>query len=187
MIAIKHRIRQHAQAEIFKSGFRFTMADIARGCGVSTKTLYEWYPSKEELIRDLVEQAIQEIKEREKAILADQTLPVMDRLRALLVLLPQDFQYYDRIRLYELNRYYPDVWEALNHFMNEQWEGVKQTLAEAQAQGLLRPFSVPLFIQVYLGGLNRLMEDTPERQMGLTLKEMLDELVDMIVNGIRVR
>lgn len=178
---------QQAQQEIFRSGFRFTIADIARQCGVSTKTIYEWYSSKEELIHDMVQQAIDEIKKREQAIIHDQTLNTMDKLRALLVLLPQDFQFFDIKRLFELQRYYPEVWKYLNSFMEEQWDGVKQIVAVAQAEGLLGTFNEELFIQLYIGGLNRLMEQASVNQVGLTLGEALDEMVDIMINGIRLR
>ncbi|MCR8645421.1 TetR/AcrR family transcriptional regulator [Paenibacillus sp. N1-5-1-14] len=184
---MRQKIMLHAKQEIFKSGFRFTMADIARQCGVSTKTIYECFSSKEELIRDLVQQAIDEIKEREQIIIHDQTLTTMDKLKALLVLLPQDFQFFDIKRLYELQRYYSEVWEYLNTFMEEQWDGVDQIVAEAQAEGLLGTFNRALFIQLYIGGLNRLMEQASVDQIGLTLREALYEMVEIMINGIKMR
>ncbi|WP_314590028.1 TetR/AcrR family transcriptional regulator [Paenibacillus terrigena] len=184
---MKKRIMQQAQQEIYKSGFRFTMADMAKQCGISTKTIYQWYPSKEELIRDLVQHAIDEIKVLEQAILNDQMLNSMEKLKALLVMLPQDFQFFDMKRLYELQRYYPEVWEYLNSFMEEQWDGVDQIVAEAQTEGLLGTFNRMLFIQLYLGGLNRLMEQAYVNQIGLTIREALHEMVDMMIDGIRTR
>lgn len=184
---MKQRIMLQAQQEIFKIGFRFTMADMAKQCGISTKTIYEWYSSKEELIRDMVEQAIEEIKEREQAILKNQTLSTMDKLKALLVLLPQDFQFFDIKRLYELQRYYSEVWETLNSFMEEQWDGVARIIAEGQTEGLLGNFNTTLFVQMYIGGLNRLMEHASGNYAGLTLRDALDEMVDIMLNGIRKR
>ncbi|WP_051106834.1 TetR/AcrR family transcriptional regulator [Paenibacillus terrigena] len=178
---------QQAQQEINKSGFRFTMADMAKQCGISTKTIYQWYPSKEDLIRDMVQHAIDEIKELEQAILKDHTLNRMEKLKALLVMLPRDFQFFDMKRLYELQRFYPEVWEYLNSFMEEQWDGVDQIVAEAQAEGLLGTFNRMLFIQLYLGGLNRLMEQAYVNQIGLTIREALNEMVDMMIDGIRMR
>jgi len=184
---LKKRIMLQAQQEIYKSGFRFTMADIAKQCGMSTKTIYQWYPSKEELIQDMVQDAMDEIKALEQAILKDQTLNSMEKLKALLVMLPRDFQFFDMKRLYELQRYYPEVWARLNSFMEEQWDGVDQIVAEAQAEGVLATFNRLLFIQLYLGGLNRLMEQDYTKQTGLTMREALDGMVDMMIDGIRMR
>ncbi|MCY9669557.1 hypothetical protein M5X11_32320 [Paenibacillus alginolyticus] len=100
----------------------------------------------------------------------DQTLNRMDKLKALLVMIPQDFQFFDIKRLYKQWRYYPKVWEYLNSFMEEQWDGVDQIVAEAQLEGLLRTFNRGLFIQFYIGGLNRLMEQAYVNQVGLTLR-----------------
>ncbi|MDT3425393.1 AcrR family transcriptional regulator [Paenibacillus forsythiae] len=184
---MKQRILAQAKQQILTRGFRFTMADMAKQCGISTKTIYECYASKEELIRDLVEQAIEEVKEREQAILNDPRLGTMDKLQALLVLLPQDFQFFEFNRLYELQRYYPEVWNSLNAFMEEQWDGVTQMIREGQAEELLGNFNTSLFIQMYIGGLHRLMEQASAHPGRLTLREALDELVDILMNGIRRR
>ncbi|WP_052410405.1 TetR/AcrR family transcriptional regulator [Paenibacillus durus] len=184
---MKQRILAQAKQQIFKRGFRFTMAEMAKQCGISTKTIYECHASKEELIRELVEQAIDEVKKREQAILNDRKLGTMDKLQALLVLLPQDFQFFDITRLYELQRYYPEVWDILNPFLEEQWDGVMQMIEEGQAEGLLEKFNTSLFIQMYIGGLYRLMEQASANPGGLTLREALDELVDILLNGIKRR
>ncbi|QWU16082.1 TetR/AcrR family transcriptional regulator [Paenibacillus sophorae] len=184
---MKHRMLDLAKQQISKRGFRFTMAEMAKQCGISTKTIYECYASKEELIRELVEQAIDEVKEREQAILNDPKLGTMEKLQDLLVLLPQDFQFFDITRLYELQRYYPEVWNTLNSFMEEQWDGVVQMIGEGQAEGLLEKFNTALFIQMYIGGLHRLMEQASTNPGGLTLREALDELVDILLNGIKRR
>lgn len=145
----RHRILAQARQEIFKTGFRFTMADISKQCGISTKT--------------------------------------MDKLRALLVLLPQDFQFFDIKRLYELQRYYIKVWEVLNSCLEHQWDGVAELVTEGQAEGLLEKFNPEIFIHMYVGGLNRLMEQTSANQGGLTLREALNEMVSILLDGIRKR
>ncbi|WP_223067531.1 TetR/AcrR family transcriptional regulator [Paenibacillus caui] len=184
---MKQKIMLQAQKEIFKTGFRFTMADIARECGISTKTIYEWYASKEELILEMVQQATTEIKEREQSIIRDPKLGTMDKLKALLVLLPEDFHYFDVKRLYELQRYHTKVWSVLNSFIEEQWDGVARIVAEGQAEGLLEKFNTAVFIQMYIGGLHRLMEQAQAKPAGLTLSEALHEMVDILLDGIRKR
>ncbi|BCG61555.1 TetR/AcrR family transcriptional regulator [Paenibacillus sp. URB8-2] len=184
---MKQRILAEARQEIYKSGFRFTMADMARRCGLSTKTIYECYSSKEDLILDMVQQAIDELTEREQSIVNDPKLGTMDKLRALLVLLPRDFQFFDIKRLHELQRYYTNVWNIMDSFLTEQWDGVTQMLAAAQAEGLLEKFNTALFIQLYIGGLYRLMEQASTGAAQMTLRQALDEMVDIMLNGIRKR
>lgn len=184
---MKQRILAEARQEIYKSGFRFTMADMAKRCGLSTKTIYQVYSSKEELILDMVRLAIDELAQSEHSIVSDPKLGTMDKLRALLVLFPRDFQFFDIKRLHELQRYYPNVWSIVDSFLTEQWDGVTQMLAAAQAEGLLEDFNKALFIQLYIGGLYRLMEQSSAGGISITLRQALDEMVDIMLDGIRKR
>ncbi|MET3290806.1 UNVERIFIED_CONTAM: AcrR family transcriptional regulator [Brevibacillus sp. OAP136] len=181
---MKERVLAFARQEIHRTGYRFTMNELAKQLGMSTKTIYEWYPSKDALIDDIVQCAIDELKIKEAELAADVTLHPLQKLKKALVLIPQDFQLFDLRRLNELQRYYPEIWKKVDQLITEQWDGVLRIINEGISTGTMRPFHSDLFIELYIGGLYRLMEQSSKGKMNKTLGEALDEMVDILLNGI---
>lgn len=181
---MRERVLAFTRKEIQRSGFRFTMNGLAKHLGMSTKTLYEWYPSKDTLIQDIVQRAIDELKMREKELAEDVSLNPVQKLKKMLILLPQDFQLFDLRRLHELQRYYPEIWKQVDQFITEQWDGVRRIINEGFSRDMLRPFHTDLFIDLYIGGLYRLLEQSSTGEMKKTLAEALEEMVDILLNGI---
>lgn len=181
---MKERILKWSRKEILRRGFRFTMSELARQLGVSTKTIYEFYPSKDELIGEILRKAIDELQVKEKEILTDPTLDILEKLQKLLILLPADFQFAHVSLLQELQRYYPEQWEILEQFINEQWEGIVLLINEGISMGKLRPINTKLFIELYIGGLYRLMEQSSRGEDHFTILHALQEMVDILMRGI---
>jgi len=184
---MKDRILEIARKEIQFKGFRFTMNDLARQAGISTKTLYVMYTSKNEIIDQLLDQAIHDIRTSEQAIIDDPSLEMIDKLRRLLILVPSDFQFFQMNRLYELQRYYPEQWHRLDQFINVQWDSVRQLLREGIASRKLKSFQIDLFIEMYIGGLYRLLEQSAKQEFHMTLEEALDAMIDIMLDGILSR
>ncbi|WP_042148459.1 TetR/AcrR family transcriptional regulator [Paucisalibacillus sp. EB02] len=181
---MKEKILDRSRREFERKGFRFTMGELARRLGVSTKTLYEYYPSKDELISDILNQAIYELKVKEKEILGDPSLDNLEKLKKCLILIPANFQFTQLSHLEELQRYYPKQWEILDEFINEQWEGIISLINEGISTGKIRPFNSIIFIDIYIGGLYRLLDHSFPKENNTTLLETLKEMVDILLQGI---
>ena len=75
--------------ELFqKTGLKFTMQEVAASLSISKKTIYTVYPSKEALLLDMIDGLFADIH-RKKAELAAQDAPVEERIRKVIVALPE--------------------------------------------------------------------------------------------------
>ncbi|MFB7155786.1 TetR/AcrR family transcriptional regulator [Lysinibacillus sp. NPDC056232] len=181
---MKERILKVSISEAERKGFRFTMGDLAKQLGMSTKTLYGYYPSKEELLNEMIDLAIEELKMKEEEILHDSTLNLVEKLQKSLVLIPADFKFAQLKYLEELQRYYPKQWETLDDFIHEQWAGIFSLIDEGIATNKIRPFNKEIFIEVYIGGLYRLMEHASQNRNMISLQDTMQEMVDILMLGI---
>jgi AcrR family transcriptional regulator len=181
---LKDRILKVSISEAERKGFRFTMGELAKQLGMSTKTLYGYYPSKEELLSEMIDLAINELKMKEKEILHDSNLNLIEKLQKCLVLIPADFQFAQLQYLEELQRYYPKQWETLDQFIHEQWTGIFSLIDEGIASNKIRPFNKEIFIEVYIGGLYRLMERATKNRNMISLQDTMQEMVDFLMLGI---
>lgn len=184
VIILKDRILKVSISEAERKGFRFTMGDLAKQLGISTKTLYSYYSSKEEILNEMIDLAIDELKLKENEILHDSTLNLLEKLQKCLVLIPADFTFAQLQYLEELQRYYPKQWETLDQFIQEQWTGIISLIDEGIVANQIRPFNKEIFIEVYIGGLYRLMDYASKNRNMISLQDALQEMVDILMLGI---
>lgn len=163
---------------------RFTMGELAKQLGMSTKTLYGYFPSKDVLIATILHEAIVELQEKEKDIMGNPDLTTLDKLKQCLILIPTDFQFIGLNLITELQRYYPDQWKTLDQFLNKQWGNITELFHEGINQGWLRPFNTKIFIDLYVGGFYRLIEDSAANKSSMTLQEGLREMGEILLAGI---
>jgi len=181
---LKDRILKVSINEAERKGFRFTMGDLAKQLGMSTKTLYSYYPSKEELLNEMIDLAIHELKLKENEILHDSTINLLEKLQKCLVLIPADFTFAQLQYLEELQRYYPKQWETVDQFIHEQWAGIISLIDEGIVTNQIRPFNKEIFIEVYIGGLYRLMDHASKSRKMISLQDTMQEMVDILMLGI---
>ena len=85
---MRQRIMDGAMAEMHERGIKFTMDDLARRLGMSKRTLYENFSSKEELVGSLLAAAIAELKAKREAIARDETLDIREKFRQMMTVRP---------------------------------------------------------------------------------------------------
>ena len=80
-------------------GLDFTMSQLAAQLGMSKKTLYVLFDSKEALLLAVVDTMFDAVKADEAKILARQDLSLADKVRQLVVVLPDSYKNLDWSRL----------------------------------------------------------------------------------------
>ena len=85
-----------------KKGLKLTMDDIAEQMGISKKTIYKYYDSKEDIFDNIVDYIFDDIKRTEQEILNEDGLELQDRVRRLLAAFPERFTEIDFAKLGDL-------------------------------------------------------------------------------------
>ena len=181
---MKDKIAQAAVQEIAQRGLKFSIRDVAGRLGISTKTLYQHFESKEELVDHIVVQSIGNMVAEEEKLMKDDSIPLTDKLFLALTLLPQGVAFHDIRVMKELELRYPEQWRQIDAYMNTGWENIRLIIHEGAAAGIFRPFDVELFIQVYVGALYQLIDQYASGGR-LTLQQALEQMVGFLMEGIR--
>lgn len=181
---MQERILQCAIQEIESRGVRFTMSDLARRAGVSTKTLYATFPSKEDIITRIIQESIEELRTSEDRILHSTEIDLAEKMRQLLVLLPTSFTG-THLRVWsELKRYYPDQWELIEQFYQQEWEHVRIIMEQGVQEGVFRRIQLPILIQMYTGCIDQLVDQHMRHKSNMTIDEALDAMIDILLGGV---
>lgn len=181
---MKERIAQAAIQEIRQRGLKFSIREVAGRLGISTKTLYQYFASKEQIVEHIVLQSIEEMKEEERRVLGDPSLRIPAKLRQVLTNLPRGFAFRDIGILKELEQRYPKQWAAIDDYVQNGWDNFRVLVREGIETGDIRPFDIELFIDVYVGGLYRLMDRRAREGRDLSLETALARMVELLLAGI---
>lgn len=181
---MKQRIVTETIHQIQTKGFTFTISDLAKQLAVSKRTIYEHFSSKDEIVDEVICNVIESIQEKEKNIAEDDTLQIVEKIRLILICIPQQFTFMDARLLVELKKHHYYQWLKLDQFLREGWSTVIGLIEEGMREGSIRKIQIPFFIEVYLGALNRIYDPMFIEKSDYTLGSMLESIMDMLLYGI---
>lgn len=171
-------------SELFQSsGLQFTMQEVAAALNISKKTIYTVYPSKESLLMDMIDSLFADIH-RKKSELAAAPEPIEDRIKSVIVAMPEQYSALDFRRLGELEDKYPAAARRVREHLTENWEPTIALLEEGIALGKIRPVSISILKRIITASIESLLSE--ENSEGGYM-ENLETMIDIIMNGIRRR
>lgn len=170
-----------------QKGLKFTMDDIARQLCISKKTIYTVFSNKEALFLAMVDYLFDTIKESERQVLEDAGLGTPEKIRRILGVLPESYRNIDFRQLYELKDKYPATYAKVEERLETGWEATLGLLEQGMDEGVIRRVRLPLVKMMLEASLEQFFRRDILLQQGITYHEALQEVVDILVDGIRVR
>lgn len=175
--------------EIFNDkGLKCTMDDIAKACGISKKTIYTVFCDKEELFLGMSDYLFKGIKGAEKEVLEKKNLSTVEKLRKMMGAMPESYIGIDFTQLSGLKEKFPKVYQSVSENLESGWEATIELLEEGKKEGLIRKeASIPIIKMMMESTLEHFFQTEVLAQNGMNYKEGLDQVVDIILDGILVR
>ncbi|MRG85238.1 TetR/AcrR family transcriptional regulator [Salinibacillus xinjiangensis] len=182
---MKERILKAVVEEIQESGMRFTVDDITHRMGISKKTIYEHFASKEEIIKTIVERMLEESDQKTNQIFTDQSLSFVEKIKNLMLVLPEYYQIYDRPVLDGMKRYYPNLWQKINDSLQEDWNDLEQLIEEGIQKGeIVSHYSMIIIMKVLKETFNTTFDQSFFYKNNITVREALSQIVDLLLYGM---
>ena len=157
----KDTILKKAEALFMRLGLKsVSMDDVARELGISKKTLYQFFDSKE----DLIMQVISRHRCEESESVANICRESSDALREMLAIARHEivqFQQMSPATIYDLKKYYPEAWRIVEHEQRDYIYGIlKANIDRGIAEGLYRDdFNADILARLYVGSIHWLVDD----------------------------
>lgn len=183
----RKRCIQETIALCNSQGLDFTMSELAARLGMSKKTLYVLFESKEALLLATVDAMFDEVKVSEAEILARQDLSLAEKIRRLVVVLPDSYQTLDWTRLQGVEEKYPVMYRRIRQRLETGWEPTLDLLRQGVEQGVLRPFEPGLFRAVVEGAIEHFLSSDALEREGLGYVQAMDGMMDLLMEGILTR
>lgn len=180
------RIIEATVEEFNEKGLKITMDDLAKRLGMSKKTLYLEFNSKEDLLLEVIERFFDEVKKREKIIIEDTSMDSVEKIRRIIIDLPQYYKNIDFRKLYNLEEKYPKIHAKLMENIEENWMNTIELFNEAISQEIIRPVNLVVLKAMICSSIKAFSETDVLIEKEVTYREALEEMINIIIEGIRM-
>ena len=174
--------------EVFnEKGLKFTMDDIAKHLGISKKTIYKVFADKERMFLAMVDYLFDQIKVSEAEVMRDDSLTTLEKIRKILGVMPESYRDIDFRKLYDLKRKYPSTYKRVEERLETGWEYTLALLERGIKEGVIRPLPICLVKMMLEASLEQFFQRDVLIVNNLSYADALDNVVDILVNGIAVK
>jgi AcrR family transcriptional regulator len=186
-IEIKDRILTRSEEMFLKFGYsKVTMDEIASNLGMSKKTLYKFFPSKEELVREIIYKMRCGIKDYIDDLLANEEMDFVEKLKRLMNLIGKQSSKLQGPLLEDLHKNIPEVWQQINEFRKENVrQKFTQLINMGVEKGIFRKdIDQRLIVLIYSSAIQGLINPEILSQMPFSVEQVFESVIKVIFSGI---
>lgn len=178
------RIIQVAHQMFNRRGYRsVTIQDLAGELGMSKKTIYQYFSSKEEIAESVVEECMRRLDEI--AQITDMPdLDPQEAVKEILVRTKEETLRLGPLFLMDMEKYLPELAAKYNNFRNEKKKAINELLQKAQRMDLIKDIPVPLVTEILSVCFKSLARSDSFSQLGYSTSYVLDVFLDIFGKGI---
>ena len=135
----KERILELAKNRFLKMGFnKVTLDELSSELGISKKTMYKFFPSKEELVKTIVWLMLRKVEKEVHRISADNK-PFVHRLADLILFIGKTVGRFSKSFQQDMKRFAPMIWEEAERYRQEHiFNKVAEMIRQAKMENVFR-------------------------------------------------
>ena len=182
---VRERIFSIAEEKFFTQGFsKVSIEELASELGISKKTLYKNFKSKDAILTQLMERQMATAQIHVDAIFA-QSEPLPEKIRQLGEFIGTFLQKFSPIFLKDLSKNAPDLWKRIDEFRTKRLqENFKKIWREGLEQGLLRDdIHEDIMTLALVGALRSVINPEVLSHHSFSSKEALDGIFKIVFQG----
>ncbi|MFA0964757.1 TetR/AcrR family transcriptional regulator [Roseivirga sp. BDSF3-8] len=194
----KKVILQGARELFYKNGFsQVSMDELARHLGMSKKTLYNYFDSKEVLLHTIIIELKNDLSAGVDRLLMDETLEFPDKIRQIFAFVGTKLSAFSQNFLLDLKRTSPQVWAMVEDYRREAaFLRFNRLLEQGINKGYIRKeVNKTLAVMLYAAAIEtilnpefrKLVPEQMEEEIPDKPAEVFDGLVSIILDGAMAR
>jgi AcrR family transcriptional regulator len=186
-IQIKHRIIEGAEELFFKFGVsKVTMEEIADALGMSKKTLYQYFSSKDELVKVVSDKALSESNDFMSAVTCDTNLNVSEKLKQMMNFIATMYARMGRSLLHDLRKNFPEIWKAVHeHRRRCILKDFGKMVHDGVQEGVFRQdIDESLLISIYLNTVESMLNPDVLAELPYTPAQVFAAISKIMFEGL---
>ena len=181
------RIVRQAREHLFAHGYsQCTMDDLAAELGMSKKTLYAHFASKDDIVRAVLEQLGAEIRADADALFANRTLNFAEKLRGFAQGMFDRLSRLNPRTPRELQRYAPHLHQVLVEIRQRNIPYVfGRFIEEGKLAGKVRDDVDAAFaVEFFLAAMQNLLQSGASERLKLAPRDLVPRAIDLLFDGL---
>ena len=184
---IRERILEKAREHFLQFGFStVTMSEIATDLGMSKKTVYAHFTSKEDLAAEMVKRMQAETSLRIELLVEDRTMDFIQKLRSILdVTSAHHTQIPPHLRM-DLLKHAPNVCKCSDEFQEQHSNHVvARVIQEGVERGVFRAnIDQDVVTALFIGAFQHFLKQDPNTTSQRSVSETLTAITSILFEGI---
>ena len=180
-----NQILEEGFDSVAETGVRaFTVESLAKRLAMSKKTIYKFFPTKEKLIRSIMQFVFTQINSTFQRVMADESNPAVQFIK-IMETITKFAGKAPLNKIAELKSLYPDIWKEIESFRLSHQEDFYTILYNAQEQGLARDdINMRSASIIYINIINSTFQPEFFLKNDLAIGETIRGFVQVVARGI---
>ena len=186
-IFMKNRIIDTAEKRFSQYGFkRVTMDDIASDLGISKKTLYKHFKSKEDIawaVKERMHRDIDKLLQRAKREIPD---PIL-RFKKIIAEVTSRVSIIGSAFMTDIKKEIPDLWRQCEEFREREiYEYIGGILEEGVKKGKIRKdIDTKIAVMAYLGAIRMIIQPEILMKNQFSIEDAFNNILKIFLEGIQ--
>lgn len=185
--AARQRVAEAARRLFLERGFlRTTSDDIAAELGISKATLYRAFPAKEEILRRVVREIMEEILAGVEGLIRDRSRGFVEKMVALLSHLVREMAQFGPAFVRDIQKGAPSVWKEIHDFRQDKiLRNFRIILESGLREGYFRDdVDLDLLLRMFLSLVQELVTPEEVRRTGRPPAAIFESVIKVFFQGI---
>lgn len=179
------KIIEQVEDKLFKEGFyKTTMDDVASELGMSKKTIYKFFPSKDDLVMAIAKHFMNGMKNKIiPALSSDKN--AIEKLAELISILAKASEKISPQRMDEIRKYFPNLWNEIDKFRTQMMFGnITKVIDQGKAEGLFIDYPTSIIMNVLVASVRNIVNPDFILNHNFSIIEAARYAFKIIIGGI---
>jgi len=181
----KERILELAKNRFFAQGFnKVTLDELSGELGISKKTMYKFFPSKDELVKTVVWMMMRRV-EKEVHWITEQQKPFVHRLADLIFFIGKTVGRFSKSFQQDMKRFAPNIWAEMEKFRQEHIVAkVVEMIRQAKKENVFRQdINDEVIVMMLVSCFQNILTPTVLAEHSFSPKEAMYTIFHVIFEG----
>ena len=184
---LKSRILETARQYFFENGFsKISMEEFAQSMGMSKKTIYKFFPGKEDLIKEITHEKLNCVHQGCVRWQKDKSIDFMQRVRNVTGFISSEMRSLKPQFYIDLQKTMPHLWKEVDDFRTQRvYEDFSAMIREGVEMGVFRKdINIDVLVLMYGNAIQSIVNPETLSRLPLNASQAYDAIVDIVFGGV---
>jgi len=179
------KIIEQIEDKLFSEGFyKTTMDDVASELGMSKKTIYKFFPSKEDLVMAIAKHFMNRMKSKILPSL-NSDKNAIEKLGELIKILAGASEKISKKRMEEMKRHFPAIWNEIDSFRTKMmFENITKIINQGKEEGLFIDYPTSIIMNMLVASVRSVVNPDFILNNNFSIIEAARYAFKIIIGGI---